>query len=314
MRAFCLAAIAALLASTANAIPYSSVQALSLGDAAGLTTYIGAAVSGGTASVNNVITLNSTNAKLNGTTGFAAVAGATAEVATSLSLSTIQFNGTVNSQTGAATIAQGTFAPAPSFAGSPAQAAVTYSTANTAIRNTVSTIEALTPDATFSTGGSYAAGQNGYNVIDVSSTLSGTLNLTGKSASDYFFVYLENGIGSTGAITLTGPVSAANVIVAIGGSGGSTIGTNTAGTYLVTNAGNVTLNAGVTLTGGFFLANTTTTTEELILNAGATIVATPWSGYVTAAAPEPASFTLLLAGIALLLSRRRKPRQPSARA
>ncbi len=188
------------------------------------------------------------------------------------------------------------------------------------VQGVASTLAANT-DWNYSTTGSVAtttgAGRNGYTSITVSGQLTMQLLLNGKDSSDYFFIYLQGGISSTGSIgVMAGTIAnidPSHVIVVVGGATGSTIDTTTIGTYILANSSastnSLTLGASGQVIGGVFLANTATTTSELIMTGGALITADPWNGWISSSAPEPVSAALLGVGLAGLGFARRRLRR-----
>ena len=153
----------------------------------------------------------------------------------------------------------------------------------------------------------------GYYSLYVSGALTTDLQLHGRNASDYVFIYLAGGVGSGGAITIdtTGgsPLLASHVIIVTGAGTNSILssGFNNVGTYLLGPGRTLTMNDGATLDGGVFLSNSgTTTSTELIFAGGATITADAWNGYIASSAPEPGTLALLAIGLAGLAGLRRR--------
>ena len=149
----------------------------------------------------------------------------------------------------------------------------------------------------------------GYYSLYVSGALTTDLQLHGRSASDYVFVYLAGGIGSGGAITIDSaggsPLLASHVIIVMGTSGQLNAGFSNTGTFLLGHGRNLTVADGATLDGGVFLSNSgSTTSAGLIFSGGATITANPWNGYILSGAPEPGSLGVLAAGLAGLAALR----------
>jgi hypothetical protein len=187
------------------------------------------------------------------------------------------------------------------------------------VRGVSSTVAGLKFDTTIdgSTGKTaggdlISVGRNGYNAITVSGTLTTNLTLSGTRASNYFFVYLDGGMSSTGSITLGGATVATNVIVVSAAGKNVSVGANitTYGNYFMASGTTLTIGANATVDGGVFLSNTSTTPTELNMIAnGALIKANPWSGMVMANAPEPVSallFGTALAGLGLTARFRRR--------
>jgi hypothetical protein len=105
--------------------------------------------------------------------------------------------------------------------------------------------------------------------------------------ADYFFIYLSGGMSNTGSIVTTGSsIDASHIIIASNGNATVT-GSTQMGNYIM-QKGTLTIGSSATLTGGVFMStNTSTNSDELLMNSGAKIVSGAWNGIVSASAPEP---------------------------
>lgn len=155
-------------------------------------------------------------------------------------------------------------------------------------------------------------GRNGYYSVYVNSTLTQNIQLNARSTSAYVFVYLTNGIGANGAISLaTGSsLDSSHVIVIVGGTGASTMSTNNnIGTWILNSGRSLSMSNGAAINGGIFLSNSATTASELFFAGNATITSNPWNGYIASGAPEPASIAAMgvgLLGLCGVVRRRRR--------
>ncbi len=308
--AFCRCAFGAGLAllvsvHQAGAVAYSAIQSLTLGVALGSgglsasssSNSDGATVYAGGTSSSNIAAVSSQNATSNVTIGGNVAIGGQGDASflqgpNSAPTNNLTVTGRTNYASGAS------FQSTPGVVYNPAggqSQPVPLSGAAPAVTNVVSTVKGLTADFTNPTG-TVNAGRRGYVAIDDTTALTSTLTLSSSNSSNYFFLYLAGGIGSGGSIQIGGSLLASHVIVVLGAA--STINTSTYGSYFISGAGNVTVASGGVINGGFFMAGTSTTPEELYLTGGAQIVSNPWNGYILANAPEPA--TLAVLGSALL--------------
>jgi hypothetical protein len=165
--------------------------------------------------------------------------------------------------------------------------------------------------------GTIGSGIRGYTLVDVTSQLTSNLVLQVKNPNDYFFLYLANGIGSGGSISIgsygtyaTGAtLDPSHVIVVLGGTAQDTISGSTVGSYFLSSANTLTVGTGGKVTGGIYVNAPSTVASELLLTQGATITANPWNGYLLASTPEPTSVAAVMSGLVGLGAVRRRRRR-----